>query len=185
MGPRVSSCLSNLGTDERGFVKCCIWELYWNVLTDIFNSLTELSPSWGSANCADTQELPRILWNPKVYYRVHKSPPLVTILSYISPIHTIPSYLRSILILSIPLRLSLPRGVWGSGCIDPHCLDLGTSWMWVVSFTPLPLYPRGKSPRYTLVRRLGGPQSQSGRSGEEKILIPSVARTPIPRLSSP
>jgi hypothetical protein len=24
----------------------------------------------------------------------------------------------------------------GSGCIDPHFLDLGTSWKWVVSFTP-------------------------------------------------
>jgi len=33
----------------------------------------------------------------------------------------------------------------------------------VVSFTP-----RGKSPWYPLDRKLGGPQSQSGRSGEEK-----------------
>jgi hypothetical protein len=30
---------------------------------------------------------------------------------------------------------------YGNGCIDPHLLDLGTSWRWVVSFTPLPLYP--------------------------------------------
>jgi hypothetical protein len=30
--------------------------------------------------------------------------------------------------------------VYGSGCIDPYFLDLGTSWRWVVSFTPLPLY---------------------------------------------
>jgi hypothetical protein len=34
----------------------------------------------------------------------------------------------------------------GSGCTDPHSLDLGTSWRWVISFTPLLLYPRGKSP---------------------------------------
>jgi hypothetical protein len=34
----------------------------------------------------------------------------------------------------------------GSGCIDPHFLDLGTSWSWVVSFTPLPLYPRERAP---------------------------------------
>jgi hypothetical protein len=33
----------------------------------------------------------------------------------------------------------------GGGCIYPH-FDLGTSWRWVVSFTPRPLYPRGKSP---------------------------------------
>jgi hypothetical protein len=34
----------------------------------------------------------------------------------------------------------------------------------------------GKSPRYPLDRRLGGPQSQSGRRGEEKNLDPTGAR---------
>jgi hypothetical protein len=29
-------------------------------------------------------------------------------------------------------------------------LNLGTRWRWVVSFTPLPLYPQGKRPRYPL-----------------------------------
>jgi hypothetical protein len=38
----------------------------------------------------------------------------------------------------------------------------------MVSFTPRPLYPQGKSPWYPLDRRLGGPQSRSGRGGEEK-----------------
>jgi hypothetical protein len=52
-------------------------------------------------------------------------------------------------------------------------LDLGTSWRWVVSFTPRLLYPRGKSPRYPLDRRLGGPQSRSRRRGEENILNPT------------
>jgi hypothetical protein len=63
------------------------------------------------------------------------------------------------------------EGVWRSGRIDPY-FDLGTSWRWVVSFTPLPLYPRGKRLRYPLVRRLGGPQSRSGRHGEVQILAP-------------
>jgi hypothetical protein len=36
------------------------------------------------------------------------------------------------------------EGVWGSWCIDPHFLDLGTGWRWVVSFTPRPLYQSHK-----------------------------------------
>jgi hypothetical protein len=38
----------------------------------------------------------------------------------------------------------------------------------VVSLTPLPLSPQGKSPRYPFDRRLGGPHNRSGRRGEEK-----------------
>jgi len=38
----------------------------------------------------------------------------------------------------------------------------------VVSFMPWPLYPQGKGPWYPLDRRLGGLQSWSGQSGEEK-----------------
>jgi hypothetical protein len=47
-------------------------------------------------------------------------------------------------------------------------LDLGTRWKWVVSFTPRPLHPWGKSPNYPLERRLGVPQSRSGRCGVKK-----------------
>jgi hypothetical protein len=69
-------------------------------------------------------------------------------------------------------------------CTDPRFLDFGISWGWVVSFTPRPLYPRGKIPQCPLDRRLGGPQSRSGRRGEEKMLDPIGTRTPTPRSSS-
>jgi hypothetical protein len=71
-----------------------------------------------------------------------------------------------------------------SGSRDPHFLDLGSSWRQVFSLT-LPLYPRGKWPRYPMDRRLGGPQSRSARYGEGKILDPTGARTPVPRSSNP
>jgi hypothetical protein len=49
---------------------------------------------------------------------------------------------------------------------------------WVVSFTLLPLYPRGNSPGTPLYRRLGGLQSQSWRYGEEKNLLPLLGNEP-------
>jgi hypothetical protein len=48
-----------------------------------------------------------------------------------------------------------------------------------VNFTPRPLYPQRKSPWYPLDRTLGGPQSRSGRGGEEK------NSQPLPGLEPP
>jgi hypothetical protein len=70
------------------------------------------------------------------------------------------------------------KAYWGRGRIARLILDLGTRWRRVVSFTPRPLYPQGKSHWYSLDRRLGEPQSRSWRGVEEKNLQPLTGLEP-------
>jgi hypothetical protein len=84
-----------LVTTIWNMIPCCV--IYQSTWCDIPTYLrTELSPSREAASWAATQELLSILWNPKVHYCVHKSPPLVPVLSEIDPVHTTPSYLSKI-----------------------------------------------------------------------------------------
>ena len=55
------------------------------------------SPSWEANWFAASQEIPHILWNPKVHYRTHKLPPPVPILGQPNPVHIPTSHLLEIL----------------------------------------------------------------------------------------
>jgi len=75
----------------------------------------EQSPSWEDERFSASQEIPLIVWNPTVHYLIH-NPPLVPILSQLHPVRTPhPTSWIPILILSSPLRLGLPSGLFPSG----------------------------------------------------------------------
>ena len=74
------------------------------------------SPFWEAKRFSAIQEIPRILWNPKVHYRVYNCPLPAPILSQINPVHApIPSSWRSTVILSYHLQLVLPSGLFPTG----------------------------------------------------------------------
>ena len=74
------------------------------------------SPSWEANWFAASQEIPRILWNPKVHYRTHKRPPPVPILGQPNPIHIPTSHLLEIHPNIIhPSMPNLPSGLFPSG----------------------------------------------------------------------
>jgi len=77
-----------------------------------------LSLSWEANSRSANQEIPHLLWNPKVHYHVHNNLPLVSILSQLHLVHTFSPYfpkIHSDVILpstprssecSLPFRLS-------------------------------------------------------------------------------
>ena len=88
----------------------------------IFKLLTysmEQITSWEANRFAASQEIPCILWNLKVHYRIHKCPPHAPILSQLNPIHTPTSHFPDIhLNIIFPSTPGSPK--WSLFCRSHH-----------------------------------------------------------------
>ena len=100
----------------------------------------EQSPSWQANWFSAGQEIPRILFNPKLQYRIHKCPPPVPILSQLDPVNTPTShFLKIYLNIILHLRLGLPSGLFPQVFPPKPCTQAtDTHWQYV-TLTAFPL----------------------------------------------
>jgi len=88
-------CLCFVSAWEQQFIAETCSSLFvhrrWRILykrTYLLNYSMPQSPSWEDNRFSASQEIPRILKNPKVHYRIHKGPPPVHTLRQIDSVHT-------------------------------------------------------------------------------------------------
>jgi hypothetical protein len=97
----------------------CLTLLYFYFTLLYFTYSMEQSP-WEANRFAASQEIPRILWNVKVHYRIHKCPPPVPILNQLNPVHTPTSHFLKIELNAINSKcLSIRQPVR-----SPHLEDI-------------------------------------------------------------
>jgi len=99
----------------------------------------EQSPSWETDRFAASQEIPHILWNPKVHHRIHKCPPPVPLMSQLYPVHTPTfNFLKIHLNIILPSTAGSPH--WPLSRMFPHQNPVHASPLPYTRYMPLPSY---------------------------------------------
>ena len=111
--------------------------IFWFLLSYLLTYPMEQSPSW-EANCfTASQEIPRIVWNPKAHYRIHKYPPPVPTLGQLDPFHTpTPHVLKIHFNIILPSAPGSPQ--WSLSLRLPHQNPVHASPLPHMHHTPCP-----------------------------------------------
>jgi hypothetical protein len=107
------------------------------LLTYLLTYSIQHSPSCKANRFAASQEIPRILCNPKVHYLIHKCPSPVSTLSQLNPVHTPTCHLLKIhLNIILPSTPGFPQ--WSLSLSIPHQKPIHTSFLPHPSYMPRP-----------------------------------------------
>ena len=92
---------------------------YKDLLTCLLTYSMQQSLSWKANSFSASQVIPRILWNTRVHYRIHKCPPPIRILSQLDPVHnTTFHFLKIHRNIILPSKPGSPK--WSLSLRFPH-----------------------------------------------------------------
>ena len=130
LGQRNFSLLQSFQASPGSHLACYL-------LTYLLTYCTEQNPSWEANQFPASQEIPHILWNPKVHYHIHKCLPPVPTLSQLNPVLTSTSYFLKIhLNIILPSMPGSPK--WFLSLRFPHQNPVNASALPHSCYMPLP-----------------------------------------------